>query len=66
MTRKKRKALTIQGVPRYKSIEKNKLVNKKAQNYTSKMNNYQFGIIQSLSNAKQEIQKFKDMEWQFI
>ena len=56
--------MTVQWIPGHEGIEGNEIANEEARKYASKAVDYQSGITQSLSNAKRQIRKLKDVAWQ--
>ncbi len=61
---KEGKTLTVQWIPGHEGIEGNEIADEEARKHASKAVGHQSGITQSLSNAKRQIRKLKDVAWQ--
>ena len=62
---KEGKTLTVQWIPGHEGIKGNEIADSEARRYASKAVNPQSCIAQSLSNAKRQIRKSKDVAWQW-
>ena len=58
------KTLTVQWIPGYEGIKGNEIADSEARGYASKAVDPRSCITQSLSNAKRQIRKSKDVAWQ--